>query len=194
MGESTDVSALPNAEDPSKPFNLVMPPARPKRSAARQTPTSSPMTLTASNDTFKSPKTPSMGTVSTLSQSDTPATSQPGTPSVAVETTTAPTAPPALPVRSAAALGVASSQSPRLPNRPILPRLGTTSSITAQPGTPGGTSSLAPTPTSRRPSMEGGVGVVNTKNENWQMQCWYEIIRLREVTFWTRVGSTYNQQ
>lgn len=177
-------SSLPSSED-AKPFNLVMPPARPKRSAARQsTPSSSPMTASTSTDTFKSPKAPSTSDFAASSETSTPATSGPGTP--IIETTSAPTSVPPLPARTSADpnnLGVGAP--PRLPNRPTLARVATNSStLTPQPGTPGVvTAGPAPSgPTSQKPGTEGSVAVVNTKDENWQMQCWYEIIRLKEVT------------
>jgi hypothetical protein len=47
---------------------------------------------------------------------------------------------------------------PRLPARPALPKLATSG--------PGG--------------AEGGV--VSVKQADWQQRCWYEIVRLKEVT------------
>ena len=166
------------AEDTSKGFSLTLPPARPKRSAARGTATptapttSSPMVPSGSAEGASAT---SEATATSSGQTSTEGSSTPAAVTVSASTpateankqlSTSPAQPPALPARTRSSFGAATGATPqpgsmgppRLPARPALPKLATSG--------PGG--------------AEGGV--VSVKQADWQQRCWYEIVRLKEVT------------
>lgn len=176
--ETQELDLTPNAEtagsrrtsvDQTQPpsgtvegFNLTLPPARPKRNVARgvATPTSASSPAMASN--------PSSDTVmgSPAVGSDTSAKAAPP-----VQATPKPASPPQLPARNPSisespavpAFGTSPAQAgamapPRLPARPALPKIATVQG--------GDKSAIA----------------ISTKDADWQQRCWYEIVRLKEVT------------
>lgn len=94
--------------------------------------------------------------------------------------------PPALPPRS--------PRSARSgPGRISMPPSGLSlsTSFTSESGFPSGTT---PGPTSASASSMTATGPISTLQADWQQKCWYEVIRLKEGVFWSRVGANYNKE
>ena len=190
--DNPDQSPLPGtplAGPGTGEFKLTLPPTRPKRNVMREnTPTgstvSSPMMSNVSAE--NSPATPSTansvseGTpaapaVASAEQAD-PVPAFPGVSAMPSEAVV----PPAMPARAQSSTATASNpasmmQPPRLPNRPTLSRLASSSTNgpgQGRPSSPGRT-------LSRKASIEKGL--VSTAHPEWQAKCWFEIVRLREV-------------
>ncbi|KAK9894114.1 hypothetical protein P389DRAFT_198206 [Cystobasidium minutum MCA 4210] len=208
-GQSKEASNENKSSSPAIPV-----PARPPRSAAR----SSPMTPSTSGDGGKFPM-PSALSITQLKKEETVEGDKTPTQSPEMKQGEAPSSQPTSAVtkpetfampnspRTPSGLGVIPPalppRSPRFagpgrpaPGRITLPSSGLSlsTSLKSEGGISSMTSATTPGPASAGTAASGAAGPVSSSQADWQQKCWYEVIRLKEGVFWSRVGANYNKE
>ena len=186
---------MPGQGSAAGDFKLTLPPTRPKRNIMRDTtPTSSAVTSPSKANMTDENSPSAIRSTSSAAQSETETPNQSKEASQSIQPSPSPgretgiisaksVTPPipiSLPSRApqsvpplASPSAIGSMQPPRLPMRPGLSRLASSSTLI------GGQANSINRGVSRMPSFEKGN--ITTSQSDWQAKCWDEIVRLREV-------------